>query len=210
MKIRLLVISATILCLIFTSCGSSDKNDNYEQLNTTLIETTTVAPSTTAATTVIDALPKEWEQGAKGELITVEGITEGIYDREDVVDGYLKVEIACLRRRAYDNSIRDGVDFFLYLDGTRVIENPCAMPGNIFDITVTEEDGNVFTVQGGKLIRGARSVNYQEYMDENKIINAMMNNDVLVFKITQENSSYDFTLNCAGFEETFNSIDWDI
>ena len=197
----------------------SEKSELQAELSQQTTTVTTV-PVTTVTTTetskVIDAPANDWEleylesMWGPSETCYRVGYAEGTYNTSKIKDGYLKVKMECMRNRSYDNTIKDSVGICLYIDGDRLIVNEFADPANVFDITVTEEDGSSFTIEGRKTISGAYAITSYEPKNKHPIINAMKNNDVPEFHISQGKTTYDYVINCIGFEEAFDSSPWDI
>lgn len=80
-----------------------------------------------------------------------------------------------------------------------------------YDIQVLEENDNIIYEEGYMLSRKDRIYVLGD-TDCNSIINAMKNNDTLTFRIDEQDgfSSYIFDVDCTGFKELFESIDWNV
>ena len=234
MKKRFLtVILMTVLC--FTGCGASDKtNDDIGQLQEEMeaiqseIEqlqsekselqaelsqqttTVTTVPVTTVTTTetskVIDAPANDWDieylygyYENISDPFKVSGRAEGTYFFTYDVNGELKVEFEMIC--GMNNNIGfytvDRIYVHLWRDEEYVRMN------DVFYLFVTDESGNTieFEISGYD-----GSAWYMDDVGKNNLLNAMANNDVLYFTAFAENTAYEFTMNCIGFEDV--SSEW--
>lgn len=224
-KFSILLAMLLSLC-VFSSCG----NDSGSAEAETAAETTTTE-MTTATTT--EATTTDTTTETTTEIITTEaeiespwiqrfyidefkretddpyivGVFYGTFSNSATTDSKLGVSIT-VEKYMYVNEIYDGATIRLYEYDSNLVKNPYSK-AVYYDIQILEDDDNVISIEE-PMLSGYDDIFSSELEGENPIVNALKNNNKLVFRIDKEDSlnTYFFEVDCTGFKELYESTEW--
>lgn len=181
-------------------------------------EATTTVEETTTETTISEVTDNSpWkisyyvdDFGRETESCFIYGETQGTFSNSATSNSKLVVSFLIDRYLDYNDEISDSVQIILFEYGSNAVNNFYS-EGKIYDIQVLEENDNVVYEEGWLGSKGDRIYVWGD-KDQNSIINAIKNNDTLTFRIDEQDgfSSYIFDVDCTGFKELFESIDWNV
>ena len=213
-KIILLILS---LCML-SSCGTSENSaeaepnaDTFEVTDTT----TAVTTETTTETTAEPELESQWAllfyvDDFKRETDDpfIFGEFYGTFSNSETYNSDLSVTFSIERFMHNGETIYDGLRITLYEYGTYRV-NSSYSDSTYYEIQVLEENDNIIQTIGVML---SGNIMFMEDKDQNPIINALKNNNTLVFRIDEKDDldSYFFEVDCTGFKELFESTNWKV
>ena len=226
MKKILLAITLIFSLCTFAACNGNKGTDSGEALET---ETTTVTTTaTTTETTTITTTETTTETTAEPEtdspwelLFYVDefkrqtddpfifGEFYGTFSNSATTNSNLSAAFS-IERYVYNDEIYDTLRIYLYEYGSHLVKNPYSKSKH-YDIQVLEENDNVIKTTEYMFSEG-NYIYVSEDKDQNQIINALKNNNTLIFRIDEEDSldTYFFEVDCTGFKELFESTDWSV
>lgn len=226
-KNRVFVTVGLMLILTLVGCSSYGRRQAEEKSTEPLIyetsEETTVPVETKKKTTKTTTKAKEKEKGpwqkdfANDEFgrqtdeCFLFAVFSGQFSNSATTNSSLTAAIRV--ERNYDNSNNEITDWVLialkeydYL----TVKNYFSRNKN-YNVKVLEENGNVIE-EKGIMPSDNNLIAVWSNEDQNVIIDAMKSNKKLTFRIDEEDgsSNYLFEVDCTGFKELFDSMDWNV
>ncbi|MCM1578831.1 MAG: hypothetical protein NC078_08550 [Ruminococcus sp.] len=204
------------------SSAETDIQEETEQETTseetTATETTTVETTTTETTTTEEPkLDSPWELNyfvddfdRPTDDCYISGLFDGKFTNSATTNSELTTVFIISRYKENDGTITETVGIKLAEYGYSVVKN-YGRRADCYNIQILEDNENIITEEGYMASEGDRIL---VWGDENQhsIINALKNNESLIFRIDEEDgmSSYIFTVDCTGFKELYESVDWNL
>lgn len=224
MKKLSIIIALTIAICIFASCNENEGSNLGEVLETetttvtttvttneTTTETTTATTTETTETTTEPELESPWKQyfyvdefNRETDNSYIVATFYGTFSNSATTNSKLGVNLIA-DQYSYNDDIQDALSIYLYEYDSHLVKNSYSK-SKYYDIQVLEENDNIIKTSE-PMLSGYDDIFVSESKDQNPIINALKNNNILVFRIDEEDSldTYFFEVDCTGFKELFES-----
>lgn len=131
---------------------------------------------------------------------------EGTFSNSATSNSELTVSMTVSRDAINDNDY-DCVDIKLFEYDSHKVTNYYSKT-KYYTVMILEENENVINTEGSMFSKGD-AIFFMEDHNKNDLINAMKNNNTLIFKITEDDGmgKYLFTVDCTGFADMFDSLE---
>lgn len=217
MKKISVIIALMIAICAFASCNGNSGSDMENVLET---ETTTATTAETTTETTVETTETVADSPWKLNYYVddfkrptddpyISGIFFGTFSNSATTNSNLTVSLS-VERYVYNDKIHDSLSIYLYEYDSHLVKNSYSK-SIYYKIQVLEENDNVIQLKDS-MLSGYSDIFVSEDKDQNQIINALKNNNTLIFRIDEEDrlDTYLFEVDCTGFKELFETTDWNV
>lgn len=202
MKKRLFILLALTVCMTLCSCSAGAAGPQETKLQ----NTEATAGGNTSEEDIsgweIKSYVDEFYRTTDNNYICCS--TTGTFSSLSITHNELRAEIMA-DRRLIGNEKKECVCVMVYEHGEYKETNPYS-EDKYYSIKVLEENENVISAEGVMFSKGGDRI----VINNNSIINAMKINNTVIFRVDEEDEmkSYVFTVDCTGFSELFDSLEY--